>query len=228
MAIDAGAPMSKIRTFVQERLGCVPKDLAVYERALTHPSHGRDHYQRLEFLGDRVLGLVIAEWLEEKFPRDAEGLLSHRLTSLVSRATCAEVGQAIGVPTVLRLGKQAREDGASRSENVVGDVVEALIAAIYVDIGLDAARTFIRTNWEEPLAALAEAPRHPKSLLHELAEARKRRTPTYEVVQTSGPSHAPTFTVRVSIGSLGQAEGSGSSKQDAEKAAAASLLEQLQ
>ncbi len=220
--------MSAVRSFVEEKLGASPANIKPFERALTHPSHGREHYQRLEFLGDRVLGLVIAEWLEERFPRDPEGQLSHRLTSLVSRATCADVGMALGVPAVLRLGKQARDDNAARSENVVGDVVEALIAALYLELGLDAARTFIRRAWEPHLAVLGgEAPRHPKSLLHELAEARRRRSPVYEVVKSSGPSHAPTFTVRVSLGSLGEAEGVGPNKQEAEKAAAAALLEKL-
>lgn len=221
--------MSNLGTWVEEKLGLAPSDLKPFERALTHPSHGKEHYQRLEFLGDRVLGLIIAEWLEERFPRDPEGQLSHRLTSLVSRATCAEVGVSIGVPAVVRLGKQAREDGASRSENVVGDIVEALIAAIYLQQGLDAARAFIRREWEPHLRELGkEAPRHPKSLLHELAEARKRKSPVYKVVETSGPSHAPTFTIKVSLGSLGEAQGSGSSKQEAETAAAAALLEKLQ
>jgi len=219
--------LSNIRVWIEEKIGCNPANLKAFERALTHPSHGREHYQRLEFLGDRVLGLVIAEWLEERFPRDPEGQLSHRLTALVSRATCAEVGIALGVPAVMKLGKQAREDGAARSENVVGDVVEALIAALYLELGLGAARDFIRCHWEVHLAQLTEAPRHPKSLLHELAEARKRRSPTYEVVQTSGPSHAPTFTIKVSLGSLGEAEGVGSSKQEAETAAAAAMLEKL-
>jgi ribonuclease III len=219
--------LTKVGQWVAQQLGHEADDIRLFERALTHPSFGRSHYQRLEFLGDRVLGLVIAEWLEERFPEDAEGQLSHRLTSLVSRSTCAEVGLAIGVPAVMRLGKQAREDGAARSDNVVGDVVEGLIAALYLDGGLEAARSFIRRNWEPHLARLTEAPRHPKSRLHELAEARRRRPPVYEVVKSSGPSHAPTFTVRVSLGSLGEAEGQGSSKQEAETAAATALLEKL-
>lgn len=222
-----GSSLSGSQQWLEQRLSYTPVNAKLFERALTHPSFGKDHYQRLEFLGDRVLGLVIAEWLEERFPRDPEGQLSHRLTSLVSRTTCAEVGQAIDVPSVARLGKQAREDGAARSENVVGDLVEALIAALYIDGGLGAARSFIRRQWEPHLAKLDQAPRHPKSLLHELAEARRRKAPVYEVIETSGPSHAPTFIVRASVGSLGQAEGQGSSKQEAETVAAAALLEQL-
>ena len=216
-----------VSAFVRDRLGYEPRQLAGFERALTHPSLGKENYQRLEFLGDRVLGLVIAEWLVERFPTEPEGQLSHRLTKLVSRQSCAEVGLALGVPDLLRLGKQALDDGASRSENVVGDAVEALIAALYLDGGYDAAKRFIRRRWEAMVASHAEAPRHPKSLLLEFAEGHGRRQPAYEVVDRSGPPHAPRFTVRVSVGKLGSAEGAGSSKQEAETAAAAALLAQL-
>ena len=112
--------------FVGQALQHTPRDPALFELALTHSSLGRDSYERLEFLGDRVLGLVIARWLFERFPDEPEGKLSSRLNALVARETCAEVGRALGVPEMVRLGKQAREDGAKHSDNVVGDVVEAL------------------------------------------------------------------------------------------------------
>jgi len=220
--------MSGLAGFVRDQLGHAPKDLALFQRALTHPSLGNDNYQRLEFLGDRVLGLVIAEWLSERFTREAEGQLSHRLTTLVSRASCAQVGLALGLPDRLQLGKQALDDGASRSENVVGDAVEALIAALYLDGGYDAAKAFIRRHWMAMVDSQETAPRHPKSLLHEWAEGHGRRPPDYEVIDQSGPPHAPRFTVRASVRGLGSAEGKGSSKQEAETAAAAGLLEQLQ
>ena len=218
----------EVADFIRQRLGYAPKKLALFDRALTHPSLSKENYQRLEFLGDRVLGLVIAEWLVERFPGEPEGQLSHRLTKLVSRRSCAEVGIELGVPDRLRLGKQALDDGAARSENVVGDAVEALIAGLYLDGGYEAAKRFIREHWEAMVAAHSEAPRHPKSLLLELAEGRGRRQPSYEVIDRSGPSHAPRFTVRVSVGKLGSAEGEGSSKQEAETAAAEALLAQLQ
>src|SRR3954453_21809710 len=135
--------MSALADFARDKLRHEPRDLALFERALTHPSVGKDNYQRLEFLGDRVLGLVIAEWLSERFTREPEGHLSFRLTTLVSRASCAEVGLELGLSDHLRLGKQALDDGAARSENVVGDAVEALIAALYLDGGYDAARSFV-------------------------------------------------------------------------------------
>jgi ribonuclease III len=220
--------MSRLATWAEDKLGHRPQDLQLFERALTHPSFSRDNYQRLEFLGDRVLGLLIAEWLSERFPRDPEGQLSHRLTNLVSRSMCAAVGEELGVPNQLRLGKQAREDGAKRSENVVGDAVEALIAALYAEGGLELTRTFVRSAWESHVAKLdSAAPRHPKSLLHEWAEGRGRKPPLYEVVGRRGPPHSPTFTVRVSVAGAGDAEAEGSSKQEAETAAAAALLEKI-
>jgi ribonuclease-3 len=219
--------VTKLTQFVGEVLGHQPVSLTLFEHALTHPSFGRDNYQRLEFLGDRVLGLLMAEWLEERFPKEPEGQLSHRFTTLVSRASCGEVGVEVGVPAQLRLGKQAREDGAARSENVVGDAVEALIGALYLDGGLDAARSFVRRAWAPLVEAQGSAPRHPKSLLHEWAEGHGRTTPAYEVVGRSGPPHAPCFTVRVAVKGLGEAEGSGSSKQEAETEAATVLLSRL-
>lgn len=208
-------------------LGVTPSDLALYERALTHGSHGAETYERLEFLGDRILGLVVAQWLFERFPDDAEGQLSRRLNTLVSGETCAEIGRDIGVAPHLRLGKQARDDGASDSTNVLGDVVEALIGALYLDHGMDAATAFIRARWAPMIDRQQAAPRHPKSALQEWAAANGRKPPSYEIVDRSGPHHAPRFIVRVTLGKAGEAEASGGSKQEAETAAAAALLDKL-
>ena len=211
-----------------------PVDAAPFARALTHSSvaggtggGGADNYERLEFLGDRVLGLVMAEWLWELFPDEAEGALSKRLNALVTGAVCAEVAREIGARAHLRLGKQARDDGAADSDNVLGDVMEALIGAWYREAGLDAARRFIRAAWGERVRRGGKAPQHPKSALQEWAAAHNRRPPDYVVTDRSGPGHAPRFTIRVSIGSLGSAEANGSSKQEAETAAARALLEIL-
>ena len=216
-----------IAKFVSEKLGHEPGDVALFQRALTHPSFGRDNYQRLEFLGDRVLGLVMAEWLSELFPNEQEGALSHRFTTLVSRAYCADVARELGIADHLRLGKQARDDGASDSDNVTGDAVEALIGALFLEGGVDAAKRFIRRAWARFIDAQATAPRHPKSLLHEWAEGHGRKPPTYTVVDRSGPPHAPRFTVRAAVKGLGEADGQGLSKQEAETAAAVALLEQI-
>ena len=135
-----------------------PSDWALYNRALTHGSTGQPDYQRLEFLGDRILGLVIADMLYHRFSDEAEGRLSHRLNALVSGATCAEIARKIGLAAYLRLGKQARDDGAQQSENVLGDVMEAIIGALYLDRGLNAARKFIEQLWAPLLETANGAP----------------------------------------------------------------------
>lgn len=211
-----------------ETFGHAPGDLARYERALTHGSQASANYERLEFLGDRVLGLAVAEWLYELFPDEPEGSLSKRLNALVTGAVCAEVARGIGVQPWLRLGKQARDDGASDSDNVLGDVMEALIGALYLDYGFEPARDFVRRAWSDRVQANTRAPQHPKSALQEWAAAHNRKTPAYDVIDRSGPQHAPRFVVRVSLGDFAHAEASGSSKQEAETAAAATLLEQVQ
>jgi ribonuclease-3 len=208
--------------------GRAPADLARFERALTHGSQASANYERLEFLGDRVLGLAMAEWLYELFPDEPEGSLSKRLNALVTGAMCAEVARDIGVRPFLGLGKQARDDGAADSDNVLGDVLEALIGALYLEAGFAPARDFVRTRWAERVHADARAPQHPKSALQEWAAAHNRKTPVYDVVTRSGPQHAPRFTVRVSLGSFASAEAEGSSKQEAETAAARVLLAQVQ
>ena len=214
--------------FVTAKLAHAAKDPALFERALTHSSTGPDSYERLEFLGDRVLGLVIARALYERYPNEPEGNLSKRFNALVARETCAEIGRALGLPSLIRLGKQARSDGANLSDNVVGDVVEALIGALLLDGGMEPAQRFILDAWEPWLAGQEAAPQHPKSALQELAAARNRKAPVYEVVSRTGAHHQPKFEIRVSIAGLGEASAEGSSKQEAETAAAAALLARLQ
>lgn len=204
-----------------------PSDARLFERALTHGSHSGETYERLEFLGDRVLGLVVAAWLYERFPSEPEGKMSRRYNVLVARETCAEVGRALDLPKHIRLGKQAREDQAGMSDNVVGDVVEALIGALFLDAGLPVAEAFVRRNWSPFLDGQQLAPMHPKSGLQEVAAARNLGVPLYELVSRFGPHHAPRFKVKVSLARHGEAEAEGASKQEAETAAAAALLENL-
>lgn len=216
-----------VTSFVQDRLGHTPNDLSLFELALTHSSVGGGSYERLEFLGDRILGMVIAHALYERYPDEPEGNLSKRYNALVDRETCAENAREIGVPALVRLGKQAREDGASQSENVVGDVMEALIGALFLDGGLEVARRFILDLWEPDLSTQGRAPQHPKSALQELAAAKGVKAPLYEVVARTGAHHAPRFTIRVSVPSFGEATAEGASKQEAETAAATALLSRL-
>ena len=219
--------MSPLADWLRRTLGRAPGDLALYERALTHASFGPDHYERLEFLGDRVLGLVVADWLVDTYRNEAEGQLSQRLNALVTGEVCAEIARELGVPSHLRLGKQAQDDGVFRSDYVLGDVVESLIGALYLDAGLEACAAFIRRTWGGRVDRLAAPPKHPKAELQEWAAANNRRPPAYEVVNTSGPDHAPRFTVQVAVRGEGEAQGEGSSKQEAETAAAAAMLEKI-
>ncbi len=170
----------------------------------------------------------MAEWLFERFPDEPEGKLSRRINALVTGAVCAELARELGTVPHLRLGKQARDDGATQSDNVLGDVMEALIGAFYLEAGLEATRGFVRRIWADRIETQVRAPKHPKSALQEWAAANDRRPPEYTVVDRSGPGHAPRFTVKVSIGKLAEASAQGTSKQEAETAAAKALLRQLE
>jgi ribonuclease-3 len=213
--------------WIADTIGHTPRDIALFRTALTHSSHNGESYQRLEFLGDRVLGLVMADWLIALFPEEPEGKLSRRLNALVSGETCAEIAKELDVGPHLRLGKQARDDGAQFSTYVLGDVVEALIGALFLEAGLEAARAFVKRAWGDRVHAQDKAPKHPKAELQELAAAKQWRPPAYEVARRSGPHHAPTFTVTVSIPGRAEADGTGSSKQEAETEAARALLKDL-
>lgn len=214
--------------WVETRLGQRPRNLALFEAAITHSSAPGANYERLEFLGDRVLGLTMATWLIELYPDEPEGKLSHRLHALVSGDVCAEIAQELEVRPLLRLGRQAQDDGVFDSINVLGDVVEALIGALYLDAGLEPAATFIRKAWGDRVTRLSQPPKHPKAALQEWAAAKKRRPPDYEVTDMSGPDHARRFTVTVRVNGAGEASGTGLSKQDAETEAARTLLGRLE
>ncbi len=224
---DRGRLLTTLAGWIGDALGRPPRDIALYQRALTHGSAGSDSYQRLEFLGDRVLGLSIARWLYETHPAEPEGELSRRLNSLVTGPACAQVARTIGVMAHLKLGKQARDDGAYDSDNILGDVTEALIGALYLDHDFEAAEAFIRKHWAALAQGHIEAPRHPKSALQEWAARMGRRPPVYTVIERSGPHHSPRFTVTVSLGSAGEASATGTSKQEAETGAATAFLKQL-
>ena len=220
--------MTALPLWLEETLGRAPADPAAFVRALTHSSLGDPDYQRLEFLGDRVLGLTVADWLYRLFPDEPEGKLSRRLNALVSGGTCAEIARELGVARHLRLGKQARDDGAADSDYVLGDVLEALIGALYLEAGFAAAAAFVRRAWGGRVETQSSAPQHPKSALQELAADKNYRPPVYSLVARAGPHHALRFTVAVEIPGRGRAEAEGASKQEAETAAARALLEQLQ
>jgi ribonuclease-3 len=226
-ALGAARLMGDLADWIAQKAGHRPADLALFERALTHSSKSEENYERLEFLGDRVLGLIVADWLYEHFPDEPEGKLSRRLNVLVARGTCAEVARELGLAKQMRLGKQARDDGAGESDNVLGDMVEALIGALWIDGGLEAAKAFVRAAWADRVSSRDSAPQHPKSALQEWAAANNRKPPLYEVTGRSGPPHAPVFQVQVSIKGVGEASAEGLAKQEAETEAAQALLDKL-
>lgn len=202
-----------------------PVDIELYNRALTHGSTGQPDYQRLEFLGDRILGLVISEMLYRRYPDEAEGRLSHRLNALVAGSTCAEIARQINLNSYIRLGKQARDDGAQQSDNVLGDAMEAIIGALYLDHGLDAARILIERLWGTMIETAQGAPKHPKSALQEWCAANGRKVPEYQITKKEGPPHAMRFEITVTVKGFDPVSATANSKQAAETAAALAFLE---
>ncbi len=218
---------AETHAFLTALAGRPPADEALWLEALTHGSTGaaRD-YQRLEFLGDRALGMVIAEWLF-KLDTGDEGKLSQRLNALVSRTTCAAVARQIGLGEHMRLGKQARDDGGQDSDNILGDVMEALIGACFVTHGFDVCAEMVRHLWADMVSGQAGKSKHPKSALQEWAAGNRRKVPEYRLVERSGPDHAARFSVAVSVGGVGEAEATGNSMRDAETLAAEAFMKRF-
>jgi ribonuclease III len=215
---------------LQVRLGYRFKDYALFELALTHVSAIRsdqtrlDSYQRLEFLGDRVLGLAIADMLSAAFPAADEGELARRLADLVRKETCADIAVLWELGDNLRLGAGEVQSGGRKRVTILADACEALIGAIYLDSDFPAAKQVIAVAWGDRVKEAAGDRRDAKTQLQELAQGRGIGTPTYREVERSGPAHRMTFVVAVDAAALGRAEGTGTSKREAEQAAARSLL----
>jgi ribonuclease-3 len=218
-----------------QRLGHSFATPKLLQDALTHPSlagfrqrkKGTMPYERLEFLGDRVLGLLIAEWLYEKYPAANEGELAKRHAALVNRDALRAVALELGLGQYLRLAR-GEEAGASRKNlATLPDATEAVLGALYLDGGLPAARTFIRRYWQKDIA-IEQAPADPKTALQEWAQGQGLPLPQYKVVEHSGPAHAPKFVVEVSVKGHVPVTASGDSKREAQKAAAVLLLKQVQ
>ena len=210
---------------LEARLGYVFEDKEIAVRALTHSSYGdgntqRRSYERLEFLGDRVLGFLTAERLFRD--RDEpEGSMARRLNAFVRKEACAKVAREIGLGEALLLSPAEARQGGREKLSILGDACEALMAAIYLDGGWDAAREFYTTYWKPQVA---EAPKDPKTALQERA-AHHGAHPSYELLSRTGPDHRPIFVVEVSVAGVGSAKGTGSSKKEAERFAAQHLME---
>ncbi|MCH8863000.1 MAG: ribonuclease III [Proteobacteria bacterium] len=213
---------------LEAALGHRFKDQSLLLQSLTHPSlDGSPHYQRLEFLGDRVVGLVIAEALYEMFPEEREGSLSRRLAYLVRRETLGEIALEVGLAPHIRMAENAEAAGGRENPALLSDIIEAVIAALYKEGGFALARDFVLRHWQSRLTASGVTLKDAKSALQEWAQGRGLNTPTYKTVDRSGPDHDPTFRISVEIPGLGSAEAEGSAKRDAEQEAAGILLEEL-
>ncbi len=212
------------------RVGHAFKRPELLIRALTHGSISsatRPDNQRLEFLGDRVLGLVMAEALLKDDRAAAEGVLAPRYNALVRKEICADVAREIDLGAVLKLGKSEMVSGGRRKEALLADAMEAVIAAIYVDAGFEAAQGVVLRLWGSRIENVEVDARDPKTALQEFAQGRGEGPPTYEVVKRAGPDHAPEFTVAVVLEDGAQAEATAGSKRQAEQAAARQLLGQV-
>jgi ribonuclease III len=216
---------------VEEQIGHVFADSALLTTALTHvsalknPSDRWGSYQRLEFLGDHVLGLVVSDMLFRTYPNADEGELSKRLSDLVRRETCADVAKTMGLLEAIKLGAVGAGDASDRlRKSVLGDICEAVIGAVYLDGGYPAAQKMIERAWAERLRKPMRALRDPKTVLQEWAQGKGLPTPSYREVERTGPHHDPQFRVAVELPGMDAAEGQGSTKRAAEKAAALSLL----
>ena len=211
---------------LEARIGYVFQDRDLAKRALTHSSYGDGdprvrNYERLEFLGDRVLGFLTAERLFLN-RNEAEGTMARRLNAFVRKEACAQVGKEIGIGEALLLSASEDRQGGRSKLSILGDSVEALMAALYLDGGWEAARRFYEAQWKPQLA---EAPKDPKTELQERA-AVDQRVPVYELIERKGPDHRPIFVVEVRVDGVGTAQGTGSSKKDAERFAARHLLDE--
>ncbi|CDK98300.1 Ribonuclease 3 [Magnetospirillum gryphiswaldense MSR-1 v2] len=217
-----------------QRLGHEFAQSQLLTQALTHPSVAQGRaprrntpYERLEFLGDRVLGLVVADMLFHRFPTEAEGALARRHAALVRRESLAVVAGQIGLPPCLTLSKGEEDAGGRGNPALLADACEAVIGALYADAGFEVAARFVRSAWTALMDAAAQPPKDAKTALQEWAQGLGKPLPVYAVVGQDGPPHDPTFVVSVTVEGVDPVHGTGASKRVAEQAAAALLLEKV-
>lgn len=213
---------------LEKNLGYTFKQPALMAQALTHASlRSADNYERLEFLGDRVLGLAVAALLYNRFPAEAEGALAKRHTALVQQSALSAIAQEIGVPAAVQLSDAERSAGGARKDAILADALEALIAAVFLDGGYPSALAVVEKLFENRLTRDVTPPEDPKTRLQEWAQAKGLPLPIYEVIGQTGPDHAPLFRVVVRVEGHEHAQAEAASKRAAEKAAAAALLRRM-
>jgi len=209
-------------------LGYVFKDADILREALTHPSlEGCSQYQRLEFVGDRVLGLVVAEWLFEYYPSIDEGGLASRHTNMVRKETLAEVAASMTLPKFIHMAKSTEDNGGLNKITILADVCEAILGAVNQDGGYEAARKLVRKFWKSYIYQEDIAKRDAKTRLQEWVQARQLGIPNYVVIAQTGPAHEPYFSIEVRVKNMAPALGKGRSKREAEQNAAAKLFAKL-
>jgi ribonuclease-3 len=215
---------------LEARIGYQFSDTMLRATAFTHVSALKaarkrgDSYQRLEFLGDHVLGLIVSDMLYRAFPKANEGELSKRLADLVRKESCADVATSLGLADDIKLGAVGAAASARLRQSVLGDICEAVIGAIFLDGGYAAAARFVERNWTERMRRPRPALRDPKTVLQEWAQGKGLPTPVYREIERTGPHHDPQFRVAVDLQGVAAAEGIGGSKRAAEKAAASAMI----
>ncbi|MBV9542645.1 MAG: ribonuclease III [Alphaproteobacteria bacterium] len=230
-AVSATAGCSPSSTDLEERLGHHFANRDLLKRALTHSSaNAHASNERLEFLGDRVLGLIVAEELHARYPNDPEGALALKYNALVRQEACARAAEAAGIGEHLVLANSEISSGGRRKAAILAGACEAVIAALYQDDGMDAARRFIACYWDAQYRDLNEDMRDPKTTLQEWAQARKGNAsaPSYTLIGREGPDHAPRFQVKVTVNGQEPETGEGGSKREAEQDAARKMLARVQ
>lgn len=221
-------PLEKERAALQEKLGYQFTNQELLARALTHSSAGAErNYERLEFLGDRVVGLIMAHTLWALFPKEAEGDLAKRHAALVQGKMLARIARDLDLGRAMRLSEAERAAGGAENDNILADGLESVIGAMYVDTGLEACEEVVKNLWGESIHVMKRPPQDPKTALQEWAQARGLPLPTYELVGRDGPDHAPSFEIRVTVLGYPPTSATGASRRKAEKEAAANLLAHL-
>ena len=210
---------------LQEKIGYVFKAPELLHRALTHSSTGgQENYERLEFLGDRVLGLVIATMLFKTFPGEREGDLAKRLALLVQGKTLAKLSSRIDLGDYIRFSNAEAASGGAKNDHILADVFEAVLGAMYIDGGYEPCAALIETHWQDTLSTMSRPPQHPKTALQEWAQGQGLPLPEYEIISQSGPDHAPVFEISLKIKGHPAVTSKGRSRADAEKKVASEFM----
>jgi ribonuclease-3 len=220
-------PDRKALNIFQDRLGYHFSNVEFLQRALTHASTGDANYERLEFLGDRVLGLVVADILYKTFPREKEGVLARRHSALACTETLSQIATGLDLSLIVKASEAERASGGVTHENLLADCMEAVIGAVFLDSDYGTCHGVITGLWGERIYTLSQPPLDPKTALQEWAQGHRLPIPTYEVITRDGPDHAPSFLIKVTVKGFDPVEAWGASRRAAEKEAASILYEKL-